>query len=80
MIEPKGSVAVAREVGVTDGQARKTALVVAPVLLAIAAWNLYRGRMAVVLIFGAVGVVLLFVGLLAPSGLSNGRSSLQNIV
>jgi Saxitoxin biosynthesis operon protein SxtJ len=67
LIEPKGSVAVAREERVTDRQARKTALLVASVLLAIAAWNLYRGRTAVVFIFGAVGALLLFAGLLIPS-------------
>ncbi|PYS82180.1 MAG: hypothetical protein DMF67_14165 [Acidobacteria bacterium] len=67
MIEPKGSVVVQREARVTDRQARKTALVVAAVLLAIAAWNFYRGRMTVVIIFGAVGALLLVVGLLIPA-------------
>ena len=52
---------------VTDAQARKTALVVACVLLAVAAWNLYRGRTTVVAIIGGAGGVLLFVGLLLPS-------------
>jgi len=68
LIEPRGSVAVRREERVTDTQARKTALVVAAVLLLIAAWNLYRGRMAFVFIFGAVGALLLVAGLLvAPA-------------
>jgi NADH:ubiquinone oxidoreductase subunit 6 (subunit J) len=67
LIEPKGSVAVEREERATDQQARKTALVVAAVLLLIAAWNFYRGRMSVVFIFGAVGVLLLFAGLLFPA-------------
>lgn len=66
MIEPKGSVAVAREERVTNQQARKTALLVAAVLLLIAAWNFYRGRTIVVVIFGAVGALLLVAGLLIP--------------
>jgi hypothetical protein len=67
LIEPEGSVAVRREERVTDSQARKTVLVVAAVFLLIAAWNLYRGRMTVVFVFGAVGVVLPVVGLLIPA-------------
>ena len=51
---------------VTDAQARKTALVVAAVLLLIAAWNLYRGRMTVVAVTGGVGVALVLTGLLVP--------------
>lgn len=66
MIEPKGSVAHANAAIVTDAQARKSALLVAAVLLGIAAWNLYRGRMTVVLIFGALGATLVVVGLLVP--------------
>jgi hypothetical protein len=50
-----------------DAQARKTALVVACVLLAIAAWNLYRGRTTVVAIVGGAGGALLVVGLLLPA-------------
>ena len=65
MIEPKGS--VAHDAGaVTNAQARKSALLVAAVLLGIAAWNLYRGRTTVVLIFGALGGALTFAGLLVP--------------
>ena len=67
MIEPKGSVAVPREGRVTDRQARKTALVVAAVLLLIAAWNFYRGRTGVVLIFAAAGASLVVAGLLFPA-------------
>ena len=67
MIEPRGSVAVRREERVTDTQARKTALVVAAVLLAVAAWNLYRGRTWFVFIFGAVGALLLVAGLFVPA-------------
>lgn len=52
---------------VTDAQARKTALVVACVLLAIAAWNFYRGRTVVVLVLGGVGALLLLAGLLIPA-------------
>ena len=66
MIEPRGSV-IDKQEHVTDAQARKTALVVACVLLAIAAWNLYRGRMAVVAVFGVTGAALLIVGLLLPA-------------
>ena len=51
---------------VTDAQARKTALVVAAVLLLIAGWNLYRGRMTVVAVLGGVGVALVLTGLLVP--------------
>lgn len=66
MIEPKGSVAQPAAAGVTGAQARKSALVVAAVLLGVAAWNLYRGRMPVVLIFGALGGALVVAGLLVP--------------
>ena len=52
---------------VTDAQARKTALLVAGVLLALAAWNFYRGRMTVVVVLGSIGVALLLMGLLLPS-------------
>lgn len=46
---------------VTDKQARKTALVVACVLLALAAWNLYRGRTTYVAVLGGIGCALLLV-------------------
>jgi uncharacterized membrane protein YqaE (UPF0057 family) len=49
-----------------DAQARKTALLVATVLAALAAWNLYRGRMAVVAVLGGLSVTLLLIGLLLP--------------
>lgn len=61
MIEPKGSVTQAS--AVTDAQARKSALVVAAVFLGIAAWNLYRGRTTVVIIFVALGAALVVAGL-----------------
>lgn len=57
----------ARGQRVTDAQARKTALVVAAVFLAIAAWNLYRGRTTIVAIFGGLGVALVLAGLFAPA-------------
>ena len=66
MIEPKGSVTHANAGAVTDAQARKSALVVAAVLLGIAAWNVYRGRTTVVIIFGALGAALVVAGLLVP--------------
>jgi hypothetical protein len=66
LIEPKGTVTQHAAAGVTDAQARKSALLVAAVLLGIAAWNLYRGRTWVVLIFGALGGGLIFAGLLVP--------------
>ena len=63
MIEPRGSVMNTHEARATDVQARKTALVVSGVLLLVAAWNLYRGRTAVVVIFVSVGALLLVAGL-----------------
>ena len=66
MIEPRGSVSHANAGAVTDAQARKSALLVAAVLLGIAAWNLYRGRTTVVLIFSALGAALVVAGLLVP--------------
>lgn len=66
MIEPKGGVAHHTAGAVTHAQARKSALLVAAVLLAVAAWNLYRGRTTVVLALGALGGALVVVGLLVP--------------
>lgn len=67
MIEPKGSVTGhASAVAVTNAQARKSALLVAAVLLGIAVWNLYRGRTGVVIIFGSLGGLLVVAGLLVP--------------
>ena len=66
MIEPKGSVTRAAAGALTNAQARKSALVVAGVLLGIAAWNLYRGRTTVVAIFGALGAALIVAGLFVP--------------
>ena len=66
MIEPRGSVAHVGTAPVTDAQARKSALLVAAVLLAIAAWNFYRGRTGVVVVFASVGASLVAAGLFAP--------------
>lgn len=52
---------------VTDEQARRTATVVAAVLLAVAAWNFYRGRMTVVVVLAIIGGALLLMGLFAPA-------------
>ena len=66
MIEPKGSVTRHDSGAVTNAQARKSALLVAAVFFGIAAWNLYRGRTTVVIIFGALGAALVVAGLLVP--------------
>ena len=66
MIEPRGSVTGHAAAGVTDAQARKSALLVAAVLLGVAAWNLYRGRTTVVVVSGALGAALVVAGLLVP--------------
>ena len=52
---------------VTDAEARKTALVVAAVLLGVAAWNFYRGRANWGVGFGAAGGALVVAGLLLPA-------------
>jgi hypothetical protein len=62
----RGARASAAGPPVTDAQARNTALVVAAVLLAVAAWNLYRGRTTVVAVLGVAGVALVLTGLLLP--------------
>ena len=51
---------------VTDAQARKTALIVAGVLLLIGAWQFYRGRLTAVIVLGSIGAALLLVGLFVP--------------
>ena len=66
MIEPRGSVVRKNESGVSDAQARKSALLVSGVLLLIAAWNLYRGRNVVVVIFGSISAALFIAGLFVP--------------
>ena len=66
MIEPKGSVTGHVTAGVTDGQARRSALMVAGVLHGIAALNLYRGRTGIAIVFGSLGAALVVAGLLVP--------------
>ena len=51
---------------VTDKQARKTALVVAAVLLGIAAWSSYRGRALVVAVSGGFAAALVLAGFALP--------------
>lgn len=51
---------------VTNAQARRTALLVAGVLLLLAAWNYHRGRLTVVLALGSIGAALALTGLLVP--------------
>jgi hypothetical protein len=67
LIEPKGSVSRSSAGPVTDVQARKTAFVVAVVLLVITAWNLYRGRTIVVAVLGGAALLLVLIGLMAPT-------------
>lgn len=67
MIEPRGSVVQSDGSGVTNAQARKSALVVAAVLFLIAAWNFYRGRTNVVIILAAIGAALVIAGLFIPA-------------
>jgi hypothetical protein len=67
LIEPRGSVTSIHGERVTDSQARKTALLVAAVLLLIAAWSVYRGRATVVAVFGSLGAALALTGLLLPA-------------
>jgi hypothetical protein len=55
------------EPALTNAQARKTALMVGGVLLAIAAWNYHRGRMTVVEVFGTFGALLVVAGVAVPS-------------
>ena len=51
---------------VSNKQARNTALIVAVVLLLIAGWNYYRGRMNVVAVLGFAAFSLLLIGLFLP--------------
>ena len=53
-------------VGVTREQARKTACVVAFVLLLFAAWQLYRGRLTAVYVLGVAACLLLLAGFFVP--------------
>ncbi len=51
---------------VTNAQARKTALVVAIVLVLLAGWNVYRGRIPTAAILGGFGTLLTLTGLFLP--------------
>jgi hypothetical protein len=53
-------------VQVNQATARKSTLIVAGVLLAIAAWSFYRGRTRAALVLGIIGGMLLLTGLLVP--------------
>lgn len=52
----------------TTEQARKSALVVAGVLLLIAAWNVFKDRPTIYFALGGIAVTLALVGLLWPAG------------
>jgi len=52
--------------GLSNKQARKTALIVAGVLILLAAWNFYRQRITVVAIIGGIALALIIIGLLIP--------------
>ena len=53
-------------VEVTDSQARKTALVVAVVLLLIGGWNVYRSRLSLALVLSSIGILLILTGMFVP--------------
>jgi Saxitoxin biosynthesis operon protein SxtJ len=66
LIEPRGSVTRDDESALTDARARKSALVVAPVLFLMAAWNFYRGRTTIVVVFASTAAALIIAGLFVP--------------
>ncbi len=68
MIEPVGSARVSNDTRTTNTQARKTAFLVAAVLLLIAVWNLYRGRTGIVAVTGGAGLALILLGSLWAAG------------
>jgi hypothetical protein len=51
---------------VTEAQARKTAFIVGGVLLLLAVWNFYRGRMTALYVLCGIGCALFLIGLLLP--------------
>jgi Saxitoxin biosynthesis operon protein SxtJ len=57
---------ITRKSSVDNRQARKTALIVAGVLLLLAGWNVYRHRLTVVAILAGIAVALIIIGLLIP--------------
>ncbi|MDQ3819706.1 MAG: SxtJ family membrane protein [Acidobacteriota bacterium] len=52
---------------VTNAQARKSVFVVATVLLLLAVWNFYRGRMTAAEVLSGIGVLLILMGLIVPA-------------
>jgi hypothetical protein len=62
LIDPTFNTHDGHDARVTDAQARKTALLVACVLLALAAWFFYRGRTTTAIIFTGVALALLVMG------------------
>lgn len=52
---------------VTRAQARRSALIVGGVLLAIAAWSFYRGRVIFAATIGSAGIALIILALLSVS-------------
>ena len=52
---------------VTNAQARKSVLIVAIVLLLLAAWNFYRGRITVAEVLGGISVFLILMAALVPA-------------
>ena len=52
---------------VTTAQARKSVFIVAGVLLLLAAWNFYRGRMTVAEVLGGLSLLLILMAALVPA-------------
>ncbi|HKC63213.1 MAG TPA: SxtJ family membrane protein [Pyrinomonadaceae bacterium] len=52
---------------VTKAQARKSVFIVAGVLLLLAAWNFYRGRMTVAEVLGGISILLILMAALVPT-------------
>jgi len=58
---------IERDRSVSDREARKSALLVGAVLLVLAIWNVYRGRLAAVAVLGTAGTVLMLIGMIFPT-------------
>lgn len=67
MIEPAFETGGGHAGRVTRAQARNTACVVAAVLLTLAAWQFYRGRVTAAAVLGGVALALLVAGLFVPA-------------
>ena len=52
---------------VTTAQARKSVFIIAGVLLLLAAWNFYRGRMTVAEVLGGLSLLLILMAALVPA-------------